>query len=182
MIPSWVQGAWDVCDIDEVRMPGHCRVTISKGDDVQETPTPGEDAPVLKNQGSRAAVVTIENEVWSKAGGADRRDIEEAARRCAELYPRQPGAIKKPHSITCPAATILAVKAVTIVNVSIGPINGGRLVIKYDCKEYFPESAAKPATQGAQAPGGGAPPGDGGPLDDGTVPPADPENLGMDTP
>jgi hypothetical protein len=194
---GWNDGSWDRCILGDDALPGIVRVTVDTSRDVQQVVSPGVDAPSLKDQGFRGATVSIEWEVWSEQGGRDLSKLNEAQRILAKLSPRRPGGVKEPVAIVHPATALAGVTHIYSASYTIPPIKGGRLVIPIKALEWFPpEETTKPAQQAAAPPAGGganaqagaaggggagaAGMGDGGPLGDGSVPPADPENLGAD--
>jgi hypothetical protein len=174
-IGGWYDGSWDTLVLAGIVMPGVWRVSGSVSRGVTIVKAKGTDGPRLKDDGQNAGTLTIEGDVWTDRGGQDTSRLVALEQFLATIQPRQPGGLKTPVTILHPAASLLGISTIQIPGFSVRTIANGRLGIAFDnVTEWFPEEdAGKPTQPGTT--------GDGGPLDDGTVPAADPENLGMDT-
>lgn len=175
-IGDWADGSWDTLVLDGTVMPGVWRIKGAVSRDVQAVKAKGADAPALKDNGQNAGTLTIEGDVWTERGGRDISRLVALEAFLARIQPRKPGGLKTPTSILHPIASLVGISQVYIPGYEVA-LSGGKLTVTFtNVTEWYPEEdTGKKAQQGAQ------PPSDGGPLDDGTVPPADPENLGMET-
>lgn len=174
-IGGWYDGSWDTITLNGVVMPGLWRVGGSVSRGVTVVKAKGTDGPRLKDDGQNAGTLTIEGDVWTDRGGQDTSRLVALEQFLATIQPRTPGGLKTPTSIVHPAASLLGISTIYIPGFSIRPISNGKLGVSFDnVTEWFPEDG-KPTQAGPKTPD------DGGPLDDGSVPPADPDNLGMDT-